>query len=60
MRVAWRVAATRVPGGEPLELGIGPDGRWTHSPPGGEIESHVELQRRTVARAAQAVSASVV
>ena len=43
-----------------LAWSLGPDGRWTHAPPGGEIESHVELQRRTVARAAQAVSASVV
>ncbi len=39
---------------------LGPDGRWTRAPEGGEIESHVELQKRTVARAAQAVSASVV
>ncbi|HEX5945559.1 MAG TPA: RNA degradosome polyphosphate kinase [Acidimicrobiales bacterium] len=43
-----------------LAWSLGPDGRWTHAPPGGETESHVELQRRTVARAAQAVSASVV
>ncbi|MDD9370428.1 MAG: RNA degradosome polyphosphate kinase [Acidimicrobiales bacterium] len=43
-----------------LAWSLGPDGRWTRAPEGGEIDSHVELQQRTVARAAQAVSASVV
>ena len=43
-----------------LAWSLGPDGRWTRAPEGGELESHVELQQRTVARAAQAVSASVV
>jgi polyphosphate kinase len=39
---------------------LGPDGRWTRAPEGGEVESHTELQRRTVDRAARSVTASVV
>jgi polyphosphate kinase len=43
-----------------LSWSLGPDGRWTRAADGGELESHVELQQRTVSRAAQTVSASVV
>ncbi len=28
----WRVRATGLPGGEPLDLGIGADGRWSSTP----------------------------
>jgi polyphosphate kinase len=39
---------------------LGPDGVWEHAPPGGEFETHTEMQRRTVERAASTGSASVV
>jgi polyphosphate kinase len=39
---------------------MGPDGRWTRSPEGGELETHRELQRRTVARSSQPLAVSVV
>jgi polyphosphate kinase len=39
---------------------LGPDGNWEHAPPGGEFETHTEMQRRTVERAAATGSASVV
>ena len=29
---------------------LGPDGRWERVPPGGTLETHVEMQRRTIAR----------
>jgi polyphosphate kinase len=43
-----------------LAWSLGPDGEWTRVPKGGEVETHVALQRSTVARAALTVSASVV
>jgi polyphosphate kinase len=39
---------------------LGADGVWVHAPPGGELETHTEMQRRTVARAAAPTPASVV
>jgi polyphosphate kinase len=39
---------------------LGPDGAWEHAPPGGEFDTHTEMQRRTVERAASTGSASVV
>jgi polyphosphate kinase len=39
---------------------LGPDGTWTRAPEGGTVETHVELQRRTLARSAQGGSRSVV
>jgi polyphosphate kinase len=36
------------------------DSRWTRAPEGGELDTHLEMQRRTVARAAGVVGASVV
>jgi polyphosphate kinase len=43
-----------------LAWALGPDGRWTRAPEGGTVETHVEMQRRTVERAAQPVASSVV
>jgi polyphosphate kinase len=39
---------------------LGPDGVWVRSPEGGELEAHAELQRRTLERSAQPVTASIV
>jgi polyphosphate kinase len=39
---------------------LGADGVWTRAPDGGELEAHAELQRRTIARSAEVVGASVV
>jgi polyphosphate kinase len=39
---------------------LGADGLWTQAPDGGELDAHTELQRRTIARAAETVGASVV
>jgi polyphosphate kinase len=43
-----------------LAWALGPDGRWTRAPEGGTVETHVEMQRRTVERASQPVASSVV
>ncbi|HET6954721.1 MAG TPA: RNA degradosome polyphosphate kinase [Acidimicrobiales bacterium] len=40
-----------------LAWSLGPDGMWTRAPEGGEVDAQVELQRRTTARGAVAVSA---
>jgi polyphosphate kinase len=39
---------------------MGPDGRWTRAAEGGELEAHRELQRRTLARSAQPLVASII
>lgn len=39
---------------------LGPDGVWTRAAAGGTVDTHVELQRLTRARAARASAASVV
>ncbi|HEX5367567.1 MAG TPA: RNA degradosome polyphosphate kinase [Acidimicrobiales bacterium] len=39
---------------------LGPDGVWTRAAAGGTVDTHVELQRLTTARAARASAASVV
>jgi polyphosphate kinase len=39
---------------------LGPDGVWVLSPEGGDLEAHAELQRRTLERSAQPVTASIV
>jgi polyphosphate kinase len=44
-----------------LAWALGPDGRWTRAPEGGELETHLRLQQVTVERAAaRAVTATVV
>jgi polyphosphate kinase len=43
-----------------LAWSLGPDGVWSRAPEGGEFESQAALQRLTMARAARAVSQSVV
>jgi polyphosphate kinase len=39
---------------------LGPDGEWTRSAPGGAVESQVALQERTIERAAQPTTVTVV
>ena len=34
------------------------EGRWTRVPPGGEVESHMVLQRLTMARASRAAAST--
>jgi polyphosphate kinase len=43
-----------------LAWSLGPDGVWSRAPEGGKVESQAALQRLTIARAARAVSQSVV
>ncbi len=39
---------------------LGPDGRWTRSAEGGEVDCHVEMERLTIERAARSMNATVV
>jgi polyphosphate kinase len=43
-----------------LAWALGPDGRWARAPEPGELETHTEMQRRTVERANRSMSSSVV